>query len=474
MKSVTTWITPAALAVLSLSCTTRDLAETLPVEEGEIRTEIFVDQNRKLDLLFVIDNSGSMGQEQESLAQNFGNFISVLENIPDPRSPTGRSLPDLHIGVVSSNVGTGGHDLGTSCADDGDDGKLQRTARVSGCTPPDGDFIADEQDETGQRVRNYRGDLAATFQCIAQLGTKGCGLEQHLEAMRRALDGRNPGFLRDDAFLAVVVIADEDDCSAKDFDLFDPTGLAANARGLVDFRCVQEGTECGGERIGTEARTYAQCTPRKNASKLEAPETYATFLKTLKRDPRQVYVAGITGDPSPFAVITNTDKVPTPQSVCPDATPDVCSDPDPDPKKPCREPRAEPGVRLRHFLSLFDADRSTFTSICQKDLRSALEYISAQLVPVLSTSCIAGRVDPVLDCVVSDVTNLGECEVFSSRLPRCQIAGDGTVAPDQAKPCWWTRANEGLCIATPHLELLFERTADPPTGTRVVARCKAL
>src|SRR5262245_34619860 len=33
----------------------------------------------KMDLLFVIDNSGSMGQEQTNLIANFPNFINVLD-----------------------------------------------------------------------------------------------------------------------------------------------------------------------------------------------------------------------------------------------------------------------------------------------------------------------------------------------------------------------------------------------------------
>ncbi|MBV1861358.1 MAG: VWA domain-containing protein, partial [Nannocystaceae bacterium] len=34
---------------------------------------------RAADILFVIDNSGSMGEEQAILANNFGSFIEVLE-----------------------------------------------------------------------------------------------------------------------------------------------------------------------------------------------------------------------------------------------------------------------------------------------------------------------------------------------------------------------------------------------------------
>jgi hypothetical protein len=63
------------------------------------------------------------------------------------------------------------------------------------------------------------------FSCVATLAGGGCGIEQPLEAMKLALDNHpdNVGFLRPLSHLAVVIIADEDDCSARDATtLFDP------------------------------------------------------------------------------------------------------------------------------------------------------------------------------------------------------------------------------------------------------------
>jgi hypothetical protein len=86
-------------------------------------------------------------------------------------------------------------------------------------------------------------DLVASFACVAVQGTNGCGFEQPLEAALKALtpstsatrfhagttghgDGDNAGFLREDSILAVLVVTDEDDCSAANpalFDLEDPS-----------------------------------------------------------------------------------------------------------------------------------------------------------------------------------------------------------------------------------------------------------
>jgi hypothetical protein len=89
------------------------------------------------------------------------------------------------------------------------------------------------------RCRNTgpQGPLEA-LDCTAGLGTSGWGFEQPLEAMYLALDGNpaNQGFLREDAHLAVVIFADEDDCSVADPHLFDLSDMAIDSGGdcLID------------------------------------------------------------------------------------------------------------------------------------------------------------------------------------------------------------------------------------------------
>ncbi len=52
-----------------------------------------------------------------------------------------------------------------------------------------------------------------------------CGLTQYFEALRLALDGRNPGFPRPDALLLIVLMAPENDCSMKDKSLLSRSEL---------------------------------------------------------------------------------------------------------------------------------------------------------------------------------------------------------------------------------------------------------
>jgi len=72
-----------------------------PPDPHQLVATIPATPNRNLDLLFVIDDSPSMADKQVNLANNFPNFINVLNALPG-------GLPDLHLGVVTTDIGTKG------------------------------------------------------------------------------------------------------------------------------------------------------------------------------------------------------------------------------------------------------------------------------------------------------------------------------------------------------------------------------
>jgi hypothetical protein len=161
----------------------------------------------KMDILFVIDNSGSMGQEQANLAANFPSFISVLESFTNA---DGEPV-DYHVGVTTTGVSKEweidtGLPFPIEESQDGEDGHLQTGAS---CSMP--------------RRWLQRGDaeVSSKFSCIAAVGTGGASDEMPLEGARLALtdrmaDSSNAGFLRSDALLALVLLTDEEDCSRPD------------------------------------------------------------------------------------------------------------------------------------------------------------------------------------------------------------------------------------------------------------------
>src|SRR5688572_14339963 len=116
-------VMPLVCLVLAPACIDRTITSVEPEPSKESTTDFPVRINRDLDLLFVIDNSRSMTPEQDSLAVNFYRLIEALETLEG-------GLPNLHIGVVSTDMGAG-----ESCSSN-DAGRLQATPRVPGCAPP--------------------------------------------------------------------------------------------------------------------------------------------------------------------------------------------------------------------------------------------------------------------------------------------------------------------------------------------------
>ncbi len=429
---------PAILGVLAgtllAGCPDRTLSEVNPIPENVEKKTIPVKLNRNIDILFVVDNSGSMAEEQASLTNNFPAFINVLNTIEG-------GLPDVHIGVVSSNVGTGGVNIGgcsTATRPEGDDGNLQ-TNNCAGVTAA---YLEDIKLTDGSRMRNYSGDLASVFTCMARLGTNGCGFEAHIESAYRALQpGKNAGFLRPGAFLAIIFVADEDDCSAKPGGgLFgDPNATISSPLGpRTSFRCWEFGVECDNEPNPRAFGTYTGCRPRANSQYLKDIQPYVDYFKGLKDDPKKVIVAGIIG---------NVDDART--SV-------VGPDPD-DATRPyleasCSSPTAgvaAPAHRIKAFLDSFP-ERNTTTTICNDNLADALQQIALLLKLAVGNPCIESHLsdrNPDLpgvqvECAVSDVTDPNGPNRMESVIPACDVNGG-------AVPCWRFTPDAVRCPMAP-------------------------
>jgi hypothetical protein len=443
-------------------------------QQGRVEyKEIPITINRNIDILFVVDDSPSMRDKQQNLKDNFRRFIDVLDTVQGGR-------PDVQIGVVSSDVGTkGSRDaapgpaIGTigngGCSGNGKSGNLQLGRAGTEVT---GNFLRDVKGPT-MRMQNYGpNDLATTFGKLAEIGDGGCGFEQHLEAMKRALSGNpvNTGFLRDDAFLAVIFIADEDDCSfARSSILTSDTDQLGQRQ---SFRCNRFGHTC---RIGGRTQqemnaigVKGQCGPNESSEYLESVKTYVDFLKGLKSDPSKVIVAGVLGAIEPYRVEL---RKPTPDQPLQPLVAHSCS------YQGANGPEvADPPTRLKFFLDQFPT-RNTFTSICQRDLSGGLELIGRLLKFALGDPCIDGKladVDPATpgaqyECAVSDVTNARKPSQTEAVVPPCNTA-DGANASN--KPCWAIESDVLNCQRSPNNHTLkIYRSAAPAPDTTVFANC---
>jgi hypothetical protein len=162
--------------------------------------------NNKVDVLWVIDNSGSMYTKQQKLAAGFSSFMNVF---------TTKDF-DFHMAVVTSDTratGSGGQagEFQTLPYPYED---LVRPARSmpSGYTGASGPSVL--------ILDNNTTDLAEHFMANARVGDDGDSDAKILDAIQLSLGtpllaGANNNFIRSDAHLAVIVVSDDDDVASS-------------------------------------------------------------------------------------------------------------------------------------------------------------------------------------------------------------------------------------------------------------------
>jgi hypothetical protein len=156
----------------------------------------------KVDMLFVVDNSGSMAEEQSILQSSFSSFISgfIANGV------------DFHIGVITTDVSNDGNSSYWS-------------SKLSGYVSPNMGCLLSKY-SSYKFLTNQTPDLVNKFKANVRVGTSGSGSEQGLNSALQALSdsrlsGCNSGFLRDDALLSVIVVSDENE------DIVGATGTSA-------------------------------------------------------------------------------------------------------------------------------------------------------------------------------------------------------------------------------------------------------
>lgn len=151
----------------------------------------------KVDILFVIDNSGSMGDNQANLIRNFPKFAESIEAKLGPDV-------DYHVGVVTTDAYANNP---PSCQMLG--GLVSQTIGEDGS--PKECIVAG----SGARYLTSKDNVSDQFSCIANVGTFGSASEDPIGAARAALGelgtgSCNDGFLRGDSLLVLAFLTDED------------------------------------------------------------------------------------------------------------------------------------------------------------------------------------------------------------------------------------------------------------------------
>ncbi len=405
-----------------------------------------------VDVLFVLQDSCCALDKQTVLKRAMSRFVDELAALPG-------GLPSLHIGVVSSDLGTSSSGdavpapsvgIGAgSCAGTGRAGALQ----TNGTVLVNGNFIRDETNIDGSRTTNYTGSLPAALSAIASPGASGCGFEQHLRAAQVALAGNaaNVGFRRADAALAVIILAEDEDCSAGSTALFE---AGTGALGPFNtFRCIRYGVTCdvGGETpdamniLGVKSG----CHSNEDSPVISPVASIVGFLETLVDDPRQLMLAVIAGDREPVEIVLRTSQgggAGTPAIAA------SCSV-----QGPNGPEIAQPGVRLVQAAEL--VRRHVVATSCSVDDSATVTTIARQLRGLVGDRCLADEILLPADCEVADEL------VDGTRwaIPACtstRTDGCYTLAPDTS------------CTTTHQLRVDVKRVDPPRAGTMLSVRCR--
>ena len=446
---------------------------------------------RAADILFLIDNSGSMGEEQGTLAANFPQFISVLEG-----EQVGASY---RIGVATTDeIGL----RATSCRQrlpdfiwDGllgpNDEPLFVDERQAGCldscefddiplSPTEdanGNLVAGPWIERSGGTTNLPPgmSMADALKCLGPQGINGFGYEAPLESMRRILEENTEGFVRDDALLAIIIVTDEADCSLP----IDNVNLLFSSLGEpfwadlesspTSSACWKAGVEC----IGGPG-TYDTCqavdkgwdglpTNNPDDAVLYPLQRYIDALQNVS-DRKEalggngtVLVAVINGVPEDYPQggellyrdsidpIFNSEYGIGPG--CGYGTESLGDLP------------GIPPVRLKAFAEAFAGERRNMFSICSPQYAVALEQIADEIAQLGSRSCIPGcayDANPNVsglqpDCTV--VEQRGEGGGGDVPVPACIVTNDGWQFPTGVDICHRALSDADGSTAWPHDDL---------------------
>jgi hypothetical protein len=420
------WLIAAPALPLALwACNANNLEAPNPLPEQQNDQYYDVNPVRDIDILFMIDDSPSMMEEQGNLKRNFPVFMDELKKIPG-------GLPNVHIGVVTSDLGAGSLPLANGGCNriGGDRGIFQKP----GCGL-DGNslFISSFNNQT---MNNFQGAIDTVFSCMASVGVVGCGYEHQLQATRVALyesvTPQNAGFLRDSAFLAIILITDEDDCSAPtDTMLFvdDKTFPMTTA----SFRCSQVGHLCDGKSppVGVFDAPLDSCMPNPGGPLIKVQEIVESIRALKKRPDQQILVSGIFGWPG-NTTGAQYRYVQTNQGI--DVAP-ICQS---------GNGEAAVGLRLKQFVESFGA-AGTFFSICQDDFSPAMKAIGEKLAAKLGNPCISA---PVVDTKPAPGVQ-PDCQVID-RIPATGGFKDEPLPPctsgnRSASGACWNLVEDGTC-----------------------------
>lgn len=225
----------AGALVTSMACNEHELSPFSKSLSAGKTQSMSSGSARAVDILFVVDNSDSMADEQRDLDKNFSAFLDKLIN----------ANADFHLAVASTTYNTEGKTFHYALNADGEkvlkDSSTWTDAQISALKAKCGAYFGPQQrfiasnsemirkcgkeggeECTDEERTEYLKDL---FRCQAILGTGGSSIERGLATMAVNLTNENNDakvnneplpFKRPGSILSIVFVTDENDCSDVD------------------------------------------------------------------------------------------------------------------------------------------------------------------------------------------------------------------------------------------------------------------
>jgi hypothetical protein len=483
------WIGGVVLMISTLAaCNGHPLKSVELDGEQEKDGTVAVSVNRDVDILFVIDNSRSMAQEQATLARNFGPLIERLER-DDVRANYRIAITTTDNGHMHCPGRDAGNFKASSCLGRREDFQITSHGEVvedyfavacsDRCAHEDIEILPTTtfHDPTPRPrpwiesiggVTNLPEGISPVdaFECLAPQGVTGCGFEAPLESMRLGLLQANDtsseeyGFMRPGAILAVVFVTDEADCSARWSEVPDPWDVSgsralwspenAEAGRITSEVCWFGGVECEDSPDGSrecwaaDKAADGSVTDDPAQAVLHPLARYEQLLAEIEAskqelDPeQQVLVAVLTGVPTDY----DGGRIPYGDGNDPEYLRDTgvgagCES---------ANGKAAPPVRLAELADAFatSEDDVNLYSVCKEDYSDAMssiaEAIGRQVRPPCVETCVADT-DPTREGVQHNCQLLEEHvtangEAVEVDIPACEHTDAGVRVPDGVDACY--------------------------------------
>ena len=266
----------------------------------------------------------------------------------------------------------------------------------------------------------------------------------------------------------MILITNEDDCSVPDdSDLVDPsqTTMSSTLGPLWSYRCNEFGHLCNIN--GTMqppprglANNLMGCVSNETPSgKLTKVADEVAFLKGLKNDPNQIFVAAITGPVTPYGVEMIQ------QGSDPEAHPNIIHS--------CTQGTgeyADPSVRIQQWIEAF-GNHGLVEPICANSFAPALQLIATELSKLLGPQCIGNNL------VDSDLNTPGlqpRCQVNNRYLDNqsktVEVPIQACSLTNNVAPCWSMDIDANKCPGN-FLVVNVKLDTPPPDGLSTVVSC---